>query len=379
MTTEPGDLVLDPTCGSGTTAYVAEQWGRRWITIDTSRVSISIARQRLLTSKYDFYRLRHDDQGVAGNFSYRTLPHIQPKSIVQNTHLDPIITKHQPILDEALANCNSVLARIEDSIRGKLRVKLLRKQKEKGRKSITDGDRRRWLLPETANGWKHWQVPFDADQDWPKTLTDAVTRYREAWRKKMDEVNASISANAEQEEIVDQPEIVKGVIRVSGPFTVEAVQPPEMSLGEVKLITNGEFGGAPEDLETFEIREVETRADQESKNVEAYLDQMLRLLKIDGVRFPNNKGMQFTRLEPVLDGSIIHAEGRWANGEKDDDPEGEANVGVVFGPQYGPVTALQVEDAIRAANRCGYDHLVIAGFSFDGAAQAALSEPTHSR
>ena len=72
------------------------------------------------------------------------------------------------------------------------------------------------------------------------------------------------------------------------------------------------------------------------------------------------------------------ADGRWANGEKDEDPEGKANVGVVFGPQYGPVTALQVEDAIRAANRRGYDHLVLAGFSFDGAAQAALGEPTHS-
>jgi len=136
--------------------------------------------------------------------------------------------------------------------------------------------------------------------------------------------------------------------------------------------------GAPDELPTFELREVETRAEQETKNVEAYLDQMMRLLRIDGVRFPNNKEMRFTRLEPVLDGSIIHAEGRWANGDKDADPEGKANVGVVFGPQYGPVTALQVEDAIRAANRRGYDHLVIAGFSFDGAAQAALSEPTHS-
>ena len=88
-------------------------------------------------------------------------------------------------------------------------------------------------MPKKAS-WEHWEVPFDTDPDWPKALQDAVTAYREAWRAKMDEVNACIAANAEQEELVDQPEIVRGVVRVSGPFTVEAVQPPEMSLGDAE-------------------------------------------------------------------------------------------------------------------------------------------------
>jgi adenine-specific DNA-methyltransferase len=224
-------------------------------------------------------------------------------------------------------------------------------------------------------------VAFDTDPDWPKALSDAVSAYRKAWRAKMDEVNACISANAEQEELVDQPEIVKGIVRVSGPFTVEAVQPPEMSLGDAHQVSVPEFAGAPEEMETFnvEVRDVETRADQEAKNVDAFLDQMLRLLKIDGVRFPNTKEMKFSRLEQVIDGSIMHAEGRWSNGEADKDPEGKANVGVVFGPQYGPVTALQVEEAIRQASRRGYDHLVIAGFSFDGAAHAVITEAQHPR
>jgi adenine-specific DNA-methyltransferase len=100
---------------------------------------------------------------------------------------------------------------------------------------------------------------------------------------------------------------------------------------------------------------------------------------MDGVLFPNNKVMQFHRLEPVMDGSVIHAEGRWANGDVDKDPEGKANVGVVFGPQYGPISAMQVEEAIRQANRRGYDHLVLAGFSFDGTAQAVIAEATHPR
>ncbi|MFB3815540.1 MAG: site-specific DNA-methyltransferase [Terriglobales bacterium] len=378
MVTKPGDLVLDPTCGSGTTAFVAEDWGRRWITIDTSRVAVALARHRLLTEIYPYFRLKGEQ--VSDGFEYKKEPSIElGKDVAQNTNLDPIFAKHQPILDKALQQCNAALKRVNDAIRQTLAAKLMRKQKDEGRKAITDADRRRWLLPDSGKTWEHWQVPFDTDPDWPKALADAVTEYRKAWRAKMDEVNACISANAEQEELVDQPEVVKGIVRVSGPFTVEAVQPPEMSLGDAQQVSAGEFDGAPPDMETFEVREVETRADLEAKNVDAYLDQMLRLLKMDGVRFPNNKEMRFTRLEPVMDGSIIHAEGRWANGDKDKDPEGKANVGVVFGPQYGPVTAMQVEEAIRQANRRGYDHLVIAGFSFDGASQAVISEAQHPR
>jgi adenine-specific DNA-methyltransferase len=384
MTSDPGDLVLDPTCGSGTTAYVAEQLGRRWITVDTSRVAIAIARQRLLTSKFDFYRLRAESEGVAGNFAYKTVPHVGMKgSIAQNQNLDPIFAKHRPSLDEALRRCNDALSTASVQLRQILRAKLISKQKRDGRKAITDSDRRRWEFPELGKGWEHWQVPFEADADWPPELQDAVRAYRKAWRAKMDEVNACIAANADQEDLVDQPEVVRGVTRVSGPFTVEAVQPPEMSLSNPTTITSEvEFDGAPEELETFppfEMRMVETRLDQEEQNLEAYLDQMIRYLKMDGVRFPNNKQMKFSRLEQVLDGSTIHAEGRWANGDADPDPEGRANVAVVYGPQYGPVTAKQVEESIRTANQRGYDHLVVAGFSFDGAATAVISEAGHPK
>jgi adenine-specific DNA-methyltransferase len=84
MTTDPGDLVLDITCGSGTTAYVAEQWGRRWITCDTSRVAITLAKQRLMTATYDYYKLAHPEQGVSSGFVYKTVPHITLKSIANN-------------------------------------------------------------------------------------------------------------------------------------------------------------------------------------------------------------------------------------------------------------------------------------------------------
>jgi adenine-specific DNA-methyltransferase len=379
MTTDPGDLVFDPTCGSGTTAQVAEEWGRRWITADTSRVSIAIARQRLMTAKYEFFKLRDESIGIAGNFLYKTVPHVTLKSIAQNQNLDPIFAKHQRGLDEALVQCNASLRQVTPPLHESLHAKLLRKQKDEGRKAITDADRRRWELPTGGRRWEHWQVPFDTDPDWPKVLADAVSTYRAAWRAKMDEVNACIAANAEQEELVDVPQVVSGIVRVSGPFSVEAVQPPEMSLSDAKVVTVEEFDGAPGEMETFEMRMVETLADQEAQNVDAYLDQMMRYLKMDGVLFPNNKVMKFHRLEPVMDGSVIHAEGRWANGDADKDPEGRANVGVVFGPQYGPISAMQVEESIRQANRRGYDHLVLAGFSFDGTAQAVIAESSHPK
>ncbi len=386
MTTDPGDLVVDPTCGSGTTAAVAEKWGRRWITMDTSRVAVAIARQRLLTARYDFHQMRHvkadeltanpitswlnDPLGeVQGpcTLKSRSVPHITLKSIAQNQNRDPICEKHEPKLIASLNTCNDALLKVSQETRHRLDFELLEKQRAGGKRSISDADRRRWMLPKKGERFQHWTVPFDTDPDWPKELRLSVTEYRKAWRAKMDEINACIAANAAQEELVDQPEIVKGIVRVSGPFTVEAVQPPERSLGA----TEGMFDGAPEELEdSFDV-----------KNVESYLDQMTRLLKLDGVRFPNNKEMAFGRLDRLVGQSGgLHAEGRWLpKGETDDDPEGNANVAVGFGPQYGPVTAKQVEDLIRSASRRGYDALVVAGFSFDGPAQAAIEEAQHPK
>lgn len=425
MTTDPGDLVLDPTCGSGTTAYVAEEWGRRWITIDTSRVAIAIARQRLLTGKFEHYKLRSlnaedqrrnpggtwlrettDGQPVSPEpktFLCETVSHITLKSIAQNVALDPIFAKHEPILDAALKQANAELAaalKKDPSLRTRLASKLAKKQKDEGKRSITEADERRWLLPPDNRekgvkftvdaalaGWYHWEVPFDTDPDWPKALADAVTAYRAAWRAKMDEVNACIAASAEQEELVDQPEVVRGVTRVSGPFSVEAVQPPEMTLGDVMDVGGaGGFDGAPEALEGgFVVREVERTNALEVANVGAYLDQMYRYIKADGVRFLNNKQMKWTRLEPLIESGTsnpFHAEGRWTTVDDaagDTDADARTNVAVMFGPQYGPVTAPVVVEALRQAHIRGYEHVVIAGFNFDGAAQTAFDNQAHPK
>lgn len=358
MTTDPGDLILDPTCGSGTTAFVAERWGRRWITIDTSRVSIALARQRILTAAYDYYKLKDEDNGVMGGFVNKTVPHITLRSIAQNTALDPIFEKHEPILTEKLEGLNIALADITTEIRTKLLAKLADKEKREGKRSITEADRRRWQLPDTE--WQEWEVPFDTDPEWTDALQAALTDYRKAWRVKMDEVNQCIAAASDGEELVDQPEVDRKRVRVSGPFTVEAVQPPEEFLD-----VESPIAGEPDDLDgTFDETENDTH---ENVNAEAYLDKMFCLLREDGVKFPNDEKQAFGTLNP-LDGGILHAEGSWENGDSD------RRVAVAFGPQHGPVTAVQVEQCVRAAYRNGFDDLIFAGFSFDGAAQAAIQD-----
>ena len=109
MTTDPGDLVLDPTCGSGTTAYVAEKWGRRWITCDTSRVAVTLAKQRLMTASYDYFDLKYPQEGLSGGFIYKTVPHITLKSIANNPEIDQIYDLYHPAIVEALGWLNGEL------------------------------------------------------------------------------------------------------------------------------------------------------------------------------------------------------------------------------------------------------------------------------
>ena len=419
MTTDPGDLVLDPTCGSGTTAYVAEQWGRRWITIDTSRVALTLAKHRLLTAKYDYYRLREpnaddvarnpdgtwiaepDDAGrTTGRrrtFDCRTVPHVTLRSIARNTSLDPIFARHEPILAGALAALNREAATVSVETKRRLAEKLVARHRAEGANAVTDADARRWLLPDTPpdaiapaparrplkavtarqaakyrervprREWRAWEAPFDADPDWPAPLRDALAAYRAAWRAKMDEVNACIAANADVEELVDQPEVVRGTVRVAGPFTMEGVIAVEEG-------PDSPIGGAPDQLDGFAPDD--DAADAAVANAEAHLDKMVRLLKASGVDFPGNRNLKFERLDAATGPALVHAEGEWRNGGRG---EGGRSVAVSVGPEAGNVTVMQVEEAVRYANRRGYDDLVFAGFGFDAAAQDAVESAEHPK
>lgn len=407
MTTNPGDLVLDPTCGSGTTAFVAEQWGRRWITTDSSRVAIAVARQRLLTACFDTYKTRDPSAGAdpnypqnpASGFFYKTVPHITLKSIAQNKGLDVIFAKHAPVLSATLDKLNAALMPVTDELRRSLVTKLISKIRTGGIRTITEADQRRWLLPgtdpqliqiqrggptakQTADlrasvpsdtKWREWEVPFDIDPDWPQPLQSALTEYRQAWRAKMDEVDAAIAANAEQEELVDQPEILRGVVRVSGPFTVESIRPaensPELPSDESPIV------GAPEESEMIfdtsdttltNVSNAASHIERSLAYVKDHIGEMLKLMASDGITFLGNKHMQLARLERI-ESSFLHAEGEIVNGET-------RRVAVVIGPEFGSVPSFLVEEAMRFAYRRGYDDLVVAGFSFDAMAQEKMQE-----
>ncbi|MBK8233115.1 MAG: hypothetical protein IPK72_21665 [Candidatus Eisenbacteria bacterium] len=221
------------------------------------------------------------------------------------------------LLDAALRRCNAALQAVDRSSRQALANRLAAKQRSEGKRAVTEGDKRRWLLPplnsETrsrldegidrqAPGWYHWEVPFEPDKEWPPELQHAVSEYRQLWRRKMSLIDDCVGRNAKGQDLFDDPKPVDNIVRVSGPFTVEAVQPPEMSLGDIVDAGRSEdfegFAGAPDQLESFdaddmprEIRLVDTRGDLEARNAAAYLRKMYELIRDDGVRFPDNKQM----------------------------------------------------------------------------------------
>ncbi|MBM4287819.1 MAG: site-specific DNA-methyltransferase [Deltaproteobacteria bacterium] len=311
MTTDPGDLVLDPTCGSGTTAWCAEKWGRRWITCDTSRVALAIARQRLLTAKYDFYELRDPERGPGGGFLYEEAPHITLKNIAQNLEIDAIAAKYQPQVEAALHNLNQALGQT----------------------------------------WPEWEVPRASQEEWPQEGKEAHGRFWSLKQDKRREMDASIQRHAPQETLYDRPKKRSGVVRVSGPFTVEAIPAPMVS------------DPADTPIPQFEVEEARTRISDRGGD---YLSDMLNLLSGQGgVLFPGGKKMALANLRRLQVG-LLHGEGETGQNGK------TLRVALSFGPQYGPLTALQVQEATPVAKMNGYEVLIFAGFTFDPEAQALI-------
>jgi adenine-specific DNA-methyltransferase len=319
MTTDPGDLVFDPTCGSGTTAYCAEKWGRRWITCDTSRVALAIARQRLMTARFDYYELRDSERGPAGGFIYETVPHITLESIAHNTEIDEIAAKYQPQIDQTLTALNATLGK----------------------------------------AWKEWEVPREVEAQWPKAAKDAHEQFWSLKRQKRKEIDESIQRNAPQETLYDRPKVKRGVVRVSGPFTVEAIPVPAVE--------------EPTQVPIPQFEEQEARARVSDRGGD-YLTTMLNLLKQQGgVLFPVGKKLELQNLRPFNLG-MLHAEAE-APSPLAGEGRGEGvRVAISFGPQYGPVTAFQVQEAIPTARMNAYDVLIFAGFSFDPEAQALIQK-----
>ncbi|HUZ94413.1 MAG TPA: site-specific DNA-methyltransferase, partial [Edaphobacter sp.] len=325
MVTDPGDLVLDPTCGSGTTAVVAEKCGRRWITCDTSRVAMTLAKQRLLTASYDYYDLKYPHEGLKAGFIYKTVPHVKLKSIANNSEIDAIYEREHPLIEAALVALNAAL----------------RTSKAPAFK-VTEGNRKNTLLQFARDALQEWEVPFDYPENWPASVRAAFDTFRNAHQNMQKRMDMSIAAHAEQETLYDQPQVSKDKLRISGPFTVEAVPFPS-----VKALDERE---QPQEADSSVARS------GESGRQHSWRDELLKT----GIRGKSGQAIKIAALETVPGLHYIHASGLLADNAKE-------RVVVSFGPEYAALEQRQVEMAMREAGELfpRPKMIIFCAFTFD--------------
>jgi len=365
MTTDPGDLVLDPTCGSGTTAYVAEQWGRRWITIDTSRVSLALARSRLMGARYAYYLLADSPEGqrkegeitrtaprttktqgnVRHGFVYERVPHVTLKSIANNAEIDTIWEQRQPAVIAALAQLNATLAGhaapFPVTQGGRAGHKL--DFRAKGVMTLPSGEE----APKGA--LLEWEVPREAPESWPKAAHAALDAFWQARIARQKEIDASIAAKADFEYLYDKPYEDKGKVRVAGPFTVESLSPHR-----VLAMRDDE-----ELIDVLEASEGKRKAAERDPKVKDFAEMVLENLGVAGVQQQDKKDrIRFTSLTG-WPGQYICAEARYNEGEA------ERRAGIVIGPEFGTFARPALVAAAREAGDAGFDALVACAFNYD--------------
>lgn len=321
MTSKPGDLVLDPTCGSGTSAFVAEKLGRRWITCDTSRVAVTLAKQRLATASFDYFELKYPHEGLRGGFIYKTVPHVMLKSIANNSEIDEIYDSLHPAIESALAKLNATL-------KGQAISFVVSEGGRKGEEvNFAAAASKTFTLPTgdkaPVNTLLEWEVPFDFPEDWPASARkafDAFHAARQAMQQKMDE---SIASHAEQEILYDRPEVSRNKLRITGPFTVEAVP-----FATVLALDEAE---QPVEADIAVARSGETSRQSQ------WRDELLKA----GIRGKGGQKLRLLDLEPLPGARYIHAVGTVA--------ETNERVAVSFGPEHAALEQRQVEIAKQEA------------------------------
>ena len=325
MTTDPGDLVLDPTCGSGTTAYVAEQWGRRWITIDTSRVALALARARIMGARYPYYLLADSPEGqqqeaeIAGTappgtpthgnvrlgFVYERVTHITLKSIANNREIDLIWEKFQQTTLEPL--------RLE-------------------------------LNAALGTSWEEWEIPRDADDAWPEEVSKLHADWWTQRIARQKEIDASIAAKADHEYLYDKPYEDRRKARVAGPFTVESISPHR----------------------TLGVDENDNPIDTVAKargERQDFASVVLEHLKTAGVQQVHKEDhIAFSSLTP-WPGDLIGAEGYYREGN--DEARAEKRAAVLIGAEFGTVPRADLVAAAREAAEAGFDVLIACAFNYE--------------
>jgi len=326
LSTDPGDLVLDPTCGSGTTAYVAEQWGRRWITIDTSRVALALARARIMGARYPYFLLADSREGqlkeadlsrsapsnapcsgdVRQGFVNERVPHITLKSIATDAEIDVIFEKHQQALEPLRDQLNTALSR----------------------------------------AWEEWEIPRDADAKWPATARELHAKWWEQRIARQKEIDASIAAKAEYEFLYDKPYEDNKKVRVAGPFTVESVSPHRVLAVDEN-----------DDL-VDQIAEWLGYSEKQS-----FTAMVLENLKTAGVQQAHKEDkIVFSSIAP-WPGALICAEGRYVEGASGAGSEKRAAIFV--GPEFGTVTRPDLVLAAREAGDANFDVLIACAFNYE--------------
>ena len=377
MTTDPGDLVLDPTCGSGTTAYVAEQWGRRWITIDTSRVAMALARARVMGARYPYYLLTDSPQGqqkeaeIAGEpppnapahgnvrlgFVYERVPHITLKSIANNAEIDVIWDRWQETLGPLRADLNDALGRTWEEWEiprdpgdpwpepataawSKLGAAdtATAQAREAALRSLNRALNRHYTLDDVPN------MPRDP---WEPAATDLHTSWWEARIARQREIDASIAAKADFEYLYDKPYEDRRKVRVAGPFTVESISPH-------RVLDVDENDELIDNVAEARLGYGET---QDFANV------ILEHLRTSGVQQAHKEDrIAFSSITP-WPGELICAEGRYAEGG--DEAGAEKRAGVFIGPEFGTVARPDLVTAAREAADVGFDVLVACAFNYE--------------
>lgn len=329
MATDPGDLVLDPTCGSGTTAYVAEQWGRRWITIDTSRVALALARTRIMGARYPWYLLADSPEGrrkeaevtgkppsdsgtygdVRQGFVYDRVPHITLKSIANNSEIDVIWDKWQGKLEPRRAELNDL----------------------------------------AGKNWQEWEIPREPDAEWSSNVVGVHASWWEARIARQKEIDASIAKAADVEYLYDKPYADANRVRVAGPFTVESLSPHRIVPAD-----------AEELIDVINAADGKKKRGPLSSSETDFAAMVIEHLKTAGVhQTDRDDRITFTSVNPFAGRGYIGAEGRFMEGET------ERRAAIFIGPEFGTLSRIDLTAAAREAAESRFDVLIATAFSFD--------------
>ena len=326
MASDPGDLVVDPTCGSGTVAYVAEQWGRRWITIDTSRVALALARTRLMSARFSFYLLADSPEGqrkeqevsrkpaplgfTSGNvrqgFVYDRTPRIMLSGIARNAEIDVIWDRWQATLEPLRAALNDLL----------------------------------------GEALEEWEFPRETAAGWPEAAEALHARWWKARSARQTEIDASITKAADVEVLYDRPYIDASKVRVAGPFTVESLSPHRIA--------------PPDEI----VEEVAGTAGVRRRNKATAPTHDFAAMVLDNLSAAGVQGrdkadkVRFTSLAP-WPGKWIGGAGTYLEGDI------ERRAAVFIGPEFGTCSRADIVSAAREAADARFDVLVACAFAYD--------------